>query len=143
MLLLLLAGTSRRAWLACATTAASGTLLPLAALAEVDCMANCKQNCERNAPGSRDYCSQSCLEYCAQGDRRDGLSGSVGSDGAEFGYASNFKLPSSPQKPVVFGQDLPPGLPDLFGTKSLLRKAVSGGGPAAAAGSVQGQGGVR
>ena len=42
-----------------------------------------------SAGGSKDYCKTSCIDYCAQDDRRDGLSGSVSSDGAEFGWASS------------------------------------------------------
>ena len=60
-------------------------------------------------------------------DRRDGLSGSVSTEGAEFGWASAFKNPFAPQKPVVYGTDLPPGLPDVLGVNAALRKSVAGG----------------
>ena len=120
--------------------AAVASLQPLSALAAVDCMTNCQQNCNRNAPGSKEYCKESCLDYCDQPDRKDGLSGSVSSDGAEFGFQSSFKLPNAPQQGVVFGEDKPPGLPDAFGLNSALRKAVTGGD---LTGGVQGQGGAR
>ena len=103
-------------------------------------MQTCKRNCNRNAPGSGAYCESSCLDYCEQDDRKDGLSGSVSSEGSEFGWQSSFKNPFAAQKPVVFGDDLPPGLPDAFGYKSALRKAVTGGD---LTGGVQGQGGAR
>ena len=76
-----LSSSSRRSFLGkCGALVA---LKPLSAFAAVDCMTNCQQNCNRNAPGSKDYCKESCLDYCAQPDRKDGLSGSVSSDGAE------------------------------------------------------------
>ena len=77
-----------------------------------------------------------------QDDRRDGLSGSVSTEGAEVGWASSFKSPLEPQKPAVYGSDKPPGLPDVFGTNSALRNAITGGG-AGASGNVQEFGGVR
>ena len=113
---------------------------PTAALAVADCMQTCSKNCNRNAPGSSSYCESSCVDYCGQDDRKDGLSGSVSSEGSEFGWTSSFKNPLAPQKPVVYGDDLPPGLPDVFGYKNALRKAVTGGD---LTGGVQGQGGAR
>ena len=114
---------------------------PMAASAVVDCLQDCLQNCARLAGGSKDYCKESCLDYCAQTDRKDGLSGSVSSDGAEFGFASSFKNPfDKEQKGVVYGGDKPPGLPDVFGINKALRKAVTGGD---LTGGVQGQGGAR
>ena len=90
--------------------------------------------------GSRDYCESSCVDYCGQDDRKDGLSGSVSTEGSEFGFASSFKNPLAPQKPTVYGDDKPPGLPDVFGVNQALRKAVTGGD---LTGGVQGQGGAR
>ena len=105
-----------------------------------DCMKTCLSNCNRVAAGSGSYCKDSCDEYCAQDDRKDGLSGSVSTEGAEFGFASSFKLPNAPQKPTVYGDDKPPGLPDVFGVNKALRKAVTGGD---LTGGVQGQGGAQ
>ena len=111
------------------------------AWAAKDCLTDCLQNCGRLAGGSKAYCTDSCADYCAQDDRRDGLSGSVSSEGAEFGFASSFKNPfDSNQKPTVYGDDKPPGLPDVFGVNQALRKAVTGGD---LTGGVQGQGGAR
>ena len=132
------ATTDRRAALRLACAALVSR--PLASFAAADCMQTCKKNCNRNAPGSSSYCESSCAEYCGQDDRRDGLSGSVSTEGSEFGWTSSFKNPLAEQKPVVYGDDLPPGLPDLFGVKNALRKAVSGGD---LTGGVQGQGGAR
>ena len=78
------------------------------------------------------------MDYCAQDDRKDGLSGSISTEGAEFGFGSSFKLPNAPQKPTIYGDDKPPGLPDVFGLNKQLRKVVSGG-----AGDPQGAGGAR
>jgi len=127
----------RRAFLGQAT-ALIVTGGPMAVNAASDCMKTCLSNCGRVAPGSGSYCTDSCIEYCAQDDRKDGLSGSVSTDGAEFGFASSFKLPNAPQKPTVYGDDLPPGLPDVFGVNKALRKAVTGN----ASGDVQGSGGI-
>ena len=122
-------------------SAAAALLPPVAAAsAAVDCLQDCLQNCARLAGGSIGYCKTSCNEYCDQDDRRDGLSGSISSEGAEFGWASAFKNPLAPQKPVVYGTDRPPGLPDVFGVNQALRKAVTGGD---LTGGVEGQGGVR
>ena len=115
--------------------------MPTAASAKVDCVQDCLQNCARLAGGSLGYCKNSCLDYCDQPDRKDGLSGSVSSDGAEFGWASAFKNPfDKEQKGVVYGTDRPPGLPDVFGVNQALRKAVTGGD---LTGGVEGQGGAR
>mmetsp|Transcript_17183 Transcript_17183/g.46631 ORF Transcript_17183/g.46631 Transcript_17183/m.46631 type:complete len:168 (-) Transcript_17183:166-669(-) len=130
--------TPRRTFL-CRSAAALVGAQPLAALAASDCLKTCLQNCGRLASGSGSYCKDSCAEYCDQDDRKDGLSGSVSTDGAEFGFASSFKLPNAPQKPTVYGEDLPPGLPDVFGLNKQLRKVVTGG----AGGDVQGAGGAR
>jgi hypothetical protein len=125
----------------CAGGAALAIVQPLAANAVKDCLQDCLQNCGRLAGGSKEYCKESCTEYCDQDDRRDGLSGSVSSEGAEFGWTSSFKNPfDQNQKPTVYGDDLPPGLPDVFGVNKALRKAVTGGD---LTGGVEGQGGLR
>ena len=58
-------------------------IAPSVVLAKEDCMKDCVSNCTRVAPGSADYCRQSCSEYCSQTDRTDGLSGSVSGEGGE------------------------------------------------------------
>ena len=138
----LFALVTRRAFLVGHGTAAMVAFgAPAISLAAVDCMQNCRSNCDRLAGGSSSYCETSCSDYCAQDDRKDGLSGSISSDGAEFGFASSFKNPfAEGQKPVVFGDDKPPGLPDVLGLNKALRKAVTGGD---LTGGVQGQGGAR
>ena len=128
--------TPRRDFIGAAFLATLAT--PMAASALVDCLHDCLQNCARLAGGSKDYCKDQCLDYCAQTDRKDGLSGSVSSDGAEFGWASAFKNPFAGQKPAVYGSDLPPGLPDVLGVNKALRKAVG-----VKDGSVEGAGGAR
>tara|TARA_B100000780_G_C21021651_1_gene409484 strand:+ start:240 stop:743 length:504 start_codon:yes stop_codon:yes gene_type:complete len=130
--------TDRRAALRLACAALVSR--PLASFAAADCMQTCKKSCAREAPGSQAYCQSSCDDYCGQDDRKDGLSGSVSTEGSEFGWQSSFKNPLAEQKPSNFGDDLPPGLPDLFGVKKALRKAVSGGD---LTGGVQGAGGAR
>ena len=134
------AGT-RRVFLGHAAAATFVSTTPLVANAAADCMKTCLSNCARNAPGSGDYCKESCNDYCGQDDRKDGLSGSISTEGAEFGFASSFKLPGSAEgiKPTIYGDDKPPGLPDVFGVNSALRKAVTGGD---LTGGVQGQGGA-
>ena len=133
--------TTRRAFCGGAAAFAIARQPDAAHAAPKDCLQDCLQNCARLAGGSLDYCKESCIDYCAQDDRRDGLSGSVSSEGAEFGWASSFKNPfDKNQKPTVYGDDLPPGLPDAFGINSALRKAVTGGD---LTGGVQGQGGAR
>lgn len=130
---------TRRAF--CGGAAALAIMQPGEAHAAKDCLQDCLQNCGRLAGGSKDYCVESCKDYCDQPDRKDGLSGSVSSEGAEFGFASSFKNPfDSNQKPTVYGDDKPPGLPDVFGVNKALRKAVTGGD---LTGGVQGQGGAR
>ena len=88
--------TPRRAFVGSAAAALFVSIQPVSAAS--DCMKTCVSNCDRVAPGSGSYCKDSCVEYCAQEDRKDGLSGSVSTEGAEFGFASSFKLPNAPQK---------------------------------------------
>ena len=111
-------------------------------------MQDCTENCNRVAPKSTRYCESSCVDYCDQDDRRDGLSGSVSSQGAEIGWASAYSpsrlIPGAQPKAVPYGEDRPPALPDVFGVGASLRKAVTGGAPVTGDGrwSVEGQGGV-
>jgi len=65
---------------------------PRVVWAAKDCFRDCESNCNRVAPRSGRYCEASCNDYCAQDDRRDGLSGSVSSEGAEIGLASAYDL---------------------------------------------------
>ena len=73
------------------------------ALAVTDCNKDCLKNCMKVAPGSKDYCVESCLEYCAQPDRTDGLSGSVSASGGETGIFGG-----SIDGTVTQGDDRPP-----------------------------------
>ena len=112
-------------------------------------MLDCEENCNRVAPGSTRYCYNSCVDYCAQDDRQDGLSGSVSSKSAEVGWASAYDpsrfIPGAAPKGVVYGEDRPPGLPDVFGVNAALRRAVTGNSDGAGGGrrSVEGMGGVQ
>jgi hypothetical protein len=78
---LLLAGMgllNRRVVLSCVSAAAVGPFAqPYASWASVDCMKDCESNCNRVAPKSGRYCFDSCVDYCQQSDRRDGLSGAL------------------------------------------------------------------
>ena len=97
---------------------------PLVANAAKDCFDDCNSNCKRLAPGSEAYCTLSCRDYCEQPDRRDGLSGSVGSEGAEIGWRSAFDLPSKASgkiSGVPYGEDKPPALPDFLGIDGLMK----------------------
>ena len=121
------------------------------ALAAKSCMQDCVENCNRVAPGSVRYCENSCVDYCDQDDRRDGLTGSVSSEGAEVGWLSAYDpqrfLPGAAPRAVPYGEDRPPALPDVFGVAPQLRKAITGGATPDASGggrrSVEGQGGVQ
>jgi hypothetical protein len=81
---------------------ASSSLLPCdAAVAkEVDCFQDCFKNCKQIAPKDQQYCLDTCKDYCDQPDRRDGLSGSVSSEGGETGILG--------LNTVVKGDDKPP-----------------------------------
>ena len=102
----------------------SGFALPGSANAAKDCMLDCEENCNRVAPASTRYCYNSCVDYCAQGDRQDGLSGSVNSEAAEVGWASAVDpsrfLPGAAPKAVPYGEDRPPALPDIFGVNDIF-----------------------
>ena len=135
--------TSRRAVIAGAASFAV-TAFPQVSLAAADCMAECKKSCNKVAPNSGGYCESSCVEYCAQDDRRDGLSGSLTSQVAsDVGFASALDPgtfnPAYAKKGVVV--DRPPGLPDVFNLGPTLRKAVAGS--SNSGGGVMGAGGAR
>ena len=85
--------------------AAAMCLLPAAAYARPDCYANCS----RIAPKGGAYCKETCEEYCAQPDRQDGLSGSIGNAKGEVGFLSALDGGT-----VVYGKDLPPETPDII-----------------------------
>ena len=127
----------------------SAFAFPGLASAAKDCMLDCEENCNRVAPGSTRYCYNSCVDYCAQDDRQDGLSGSVSSKSAEVGWASAYDpsrfIPGAAPKGVVYGEDRPPGLPDVFGVNAALRRAVTGNSDGEGGGrrSVEGMGGVQ
>lgn len=76
--------------------------------AKPDCMNDCLKNCKQIVPNdTSNYCRDTCVEYCAQPDRSDGLSGSVSSEGGETGILG--------LGTVVKGEDKPPviNLPGL------------------------------
>ena len=82
------------------------------------------QDCNRVAPKNKAYCASNCEGYCVQPDRRDGLSGSVDASGAEVGWLSAYDLPAratGTPRAVPYGEDRPPGLPDVFGINDKLR----------------------
>uniref|UniRef100_A0A8J9X492 Uncharacterized protein n=1 Tax=Phaeodactylum tricornutum TaxID=2850 RepID=A0A8J9X492_PHATR len=91
--------------------------------AAADCYADCFQNCKAIAPKDLGYCKDSCRDYCAQPDRRDGLSGSVSSAGGEMGLLGG-GFPGSGT--VVKGQDKPPSvtLPGLDFSSGIGKKLI-------------------
>jgi hypothetical protein len=140
----------RRALLAVAATCCSS----FPAHAAKDCFLDCTQNCNRVAPSSARYCETSCSDCallqnepgekrshrahrqcfvradCLQTDRRDGLSGSVSSEGAEVGLASAYDIgarASGTARAVPYGEDKPPALSLPEGIDQALRNAVQGG----------------
>ena len=116
------AGSSRRTVLITSASSASAlvlqALLPAAVEAAPDCVADCLKNCKAVAPKDPDYCMSNCRDYCAQEDRRDGLSGSVASDKGEMGILGSYS--------VIKGEDKPPGikLPGLDFTSEKGRKLL-------------------
>ena len=94
--------SSRRSFFATAVMTASSALLfsQEASAKEVDCFQDCFKNCKLIAPKDQQYCLDTCKEYCDQTDRRDGLSGSVSSEGGETGILG--------LNTVVKGEDKPP-----------------------------------
>lgn len=99
---------SRRAILSSAASALVSVGMPTTSLAVADCYSDCLKNCKKIAPNDADYCVSNCIEYCSQDDRRDGLSGSVSSEGGEVGLLGG-----------TFGQGTVPKGEDKV---SLLRK---------------------
>jgi len=95
------------------TVATGATLLldPSPALAKADCYSDCLKNCKTIAPKDLDYCKESCIEYCEQPDREDGLSGSVSSAKGETGILGG----TFGQGTVPKGEDKPPSLVKLPG----------------------------
>jgi hypothetical protein len=110
-------------------TAAAGLVLswsiidPQPAFAKADCFSDCTKNCKQVVPNdTSNYCRDSCLDYCSQPDRRDGLSGSVSSEGGEVGILGGaFGLGT-----VVKGEDKPPiiNLPGLNFNSNEGRKLL-------------------
>ena len=117
-----------------AATLTAGPFTVPPAIAEPDCYNDCSSNYNRLAPKSGKYCEQTCGEYCAQDDRRDGLSGSVSNEAAELGLASGFDIPAklTGQQPrgVVYGDDRPPAISLGKGFDGALKRAVLGRGEA-------------
>eukprot|EP00568_Trieres_chinensis_P004859 CAMPEP_0183292050 /NCGR_PEP_ID=MMETSP0160_2-20130417/1264_1 /TAXON_ID=2839 ORGANISM="Odontella Sinensis, Strain Grunow 1884" /NCGR_SAMPLE_ID=MMETSP0160_2 /ASSEMBLY_ACC=CAM_ASM_000250 /LENGTH=157 /DNA_ID=CAMNT_0025452957 /DNA_START=20 /DNA_END=493 /DNA_ORIENTATION=+ len=97
---------SRRSFLssfgAAAAAAAATAAFPDQASAAADCMKDCLKSCNLIAPKDPSYCKENCLSYCDQPDRRDGLSGSISSEGGETGILGTYT--------VVKGEDKPPSI---------------------------------
>lgn len=119
--LALSSSTSRRTFLTAITTA-STTIPTMAASATADCYTDCFQNCKLIAPKDPAYCQDTCREYCAQDDRKDGLSGSVDASAGEVGILGGTFGTGT----VVKGQDKPPSLnlPGLDFTKGSGRQLI-------------------
>jgi len=84
----------------------------VASAKQPDCLADCIKNCKQVVPNdTSNYCRDSCMDYCEQPDRRDGLSGSISSEGGEVGILGG----TFGQGTVVKGEDKPPtiNLPGL------------------------------
>ena len=124
---------TRRACIAAACSIA------LPASAAKDCFLDCTQNCNRVAKGSFKYCEASCGDYCAQDDRQDGLSGSVGTKGGEVGWLSAYNpsryFGDAQAVPVPYGEDKSPAFEMPKGVRSALRSAVQGGGSSSSSSS--------
>eukprot|EP00629_Pelagomonadales_sp_RCC1024_P019129 CAMPEP_0119277390 /NCGR_PEP_ID=MMETSP1329-20130426/17039_1 /TAXON_ID=114041 /ORGANISM="Genus nov. species nov., Strain RCC1024" /LENGTH=124 /DNA_ID=CAMNT_0007277855 /DNA_START=214 /DNA_END=584 /DNA_ORIENTATION=- len=95
-------GTRRR----CLGGLAAAIAAPTAALAKPDCITDCRSNCNRIAKGNEAYCATNCEDYCNQDDRKDGLSGSVSSEGGEVGWST----PMRGGETVPYGKDVPPAV---------------------------------
>jgi hypothetical protein len=102
-----------RAWGCAALLNAAGVS------AKTDCYKDCASNCARVYPGNGAYCAIECDGYCAQTDRKDGLSGSVSSEGGYVGLASPLRGGDT----VEFGADAPPKLDQLL--PQSLRQALA------------------
>ena len=112
--------SSRRRFFAAVTMAASSSMLCTEEVSakEVDCFQDCFKNCKQIAPKDQQYCLDTCKEYCDQTDRRDGLSGSVSSEGGETGILG--------LNTVVKGEDKPPEIkiPGLDFTSGSGKKLI-------------------
>ena len=109
----------RRSFLAAMAVTASSLLFSQEASAkEVDCFQDCFKNCKQIAPKDQQYCLDTCKDYCDQTDRRDGLSGSVSSEGGETGILG--------LNTVVKGEDKPPEIkiPGLDFTSGSGKKLI-------------------
>lgn len=83
------------------------TALPTIASATTDCLKDCIKNCKQIVPNDTSkYCQITCTDYCEQTDRRDGLSGSVSSEGGEVGILGGTFGTGT----VVKGEDKPPSI---------------------------------
>jgi hypothetical protein len=106
-----------------AAIALSWSIAPQPAVAKPDCFTDCNKNCKLLVPNdTSNYCRDSCLDYCSQPDRRDGLSGSVSSEGGEVGILGG----TFGQGTVVKGEDKPPiiNLPGLNFNSGEGRKLI-------------------
>ena len=62
------------------------------------------------APGSVEYCKTSCVEYCKQDDRHDGLSGSLDASNGEtgiFGGSIDGTATRDQDRPPILFQFIP------------------------------------
>jgi hypothetical protein len=100
-------------WIRTSISAATcaAVLVPAPASAKPDCYTDCLKNCKTIAPNNMDYCQNSCIEYCQQPDREDGLSGSVSAVKGETGILGG----TFGQGTVPKGEDKPPSLVRLPG----------------------------
>ena len=114
-------GSGRHNFLKTTTTSFAAILFsntqPVNAAAP-DCFSDCLKNCKLIAPKDTEYCTSSCTDYCAQTDRKDGLSGSVSSENGETGILGTTT--------VVKGEDKPPQLkiPGLDFTSDKGKKLI-------------------
>lgn len=103
---------SRRSVLVDTAASITGLLIlttasDIALAAKPDCYQDCFKNCKQVVPNdTSNYCRDSCQDYCEQPDRRDGLSGSVSSEGGEVGILGG----TFGQGTVVKGADKPPSI---------------------------------
>lgn len=97
-------------WIRQVTSATLISIMPFSpAFAAIDCNNDCYSNCARVAPGSEAYCKTTCIEYCDQPDRQDGLSGSKDASKGETGMFGG-----SIDGTVTRGNDRPPTLMGLI-----------------------------
>ncbi|KAG7353155.1 Tat twin-arginine translocation pathway signal sequence protein [Nitzschia inconspicua] len=96
--------------------------LALPAWAVADCFEDCFKNCKKVAPKDPEYCIENCKDYCAQEDRKDGLSGSVSAERGEVGLLGG----TFGQGTVPKGEDRPPSIhiPGLDFTSDAGKKLI-------------------